>query len=210
MIVGFDNDDPTIFEEQYQFLQKAQIPIVMLSVLLAVPKTPLYNRLKAEGRLLLAEPGTDRSHYVGTAGGTNFHPKLMTRDELKRGQENLYKRLYSPEAFAHRLLGNLSRFRNVRYEPEPLQRHSFAILGRLARHYWSKGWTATRFFWSSVWKAFRQSHRLIAQMVVFMGMYMHFCKVHAGKMAWDPWVPAEGQGETPPAMDLVEPPIIAT
>src|SRR5262249_27669669 len=63
MIVGFDNDDPSIFDEQYEFLQAAQIPIVMLSVLLAVPKTPLYDRLKAEGRLLAPDPtGTDRSH----------------------------------------------------------------------------------------------------------------------------------------------------
>jgi hypothetical protein len=37
MIVGFDNDDPSIFEEQYQFLQKAQIPFAMLNFLMAVP-----------------------------------------------------------------------------------------------------------------------------------------------------------------------------
>src|SRR5215470_16377418 len=75
MIVGFDSDDPSIFEEQYRFLQEAQIPIVMLSVLLAVPRTPLYNRLKAEGRLLHQDfDGHERAHYVGTAGGTNFHP----------------------------------------------------------------------------------------------------------------------------------------
>src|SRR5208283_1132209 len=36
MIVGFDADDPTIFEEQFLFLQKAGIPMAMLSVLLAV------------------------------------------------------------------------------------------------------------------------------------------------------------------------------
>src|SRR5439155_9123715 len=56
MIVGFDQDDASIFEEQYAFLQEAQVPIVMLSVLLAVPKTPLYGRLKAEGRLLNRAP----------------------------------------------------------------------------------------------------------------------------------------------------------
>ncbi len=108
MIVGFDNDDASIFDEQYEFLQAAQIPIVMLSVLLAVPRTPLHDRLKAAGRLLTPDPtGTDRSHFVGTAGGTNFHPLHMTGEELKRGQEDLYKRLYAPQAFADRLLGNL-------------------------------------------------------------------------------------------------------
>src|SRR5439155_9214413 len=54
MIVGFDNDDLDIFQEQYRFLQEAQIPTVMLSVLLAVPQTPLYKRLEAAGRLRTA------------------------------------------------------------------------------------------------------------------------------------------------------------
>jgi len=51
MIVGFDNDDPAIFEEQFQFIQQARIPISMTGLLNAVPKTPLHARLKAAGRL---------------------------------------------------------------------------------------------------------------------------------------------------------------
>ena len=188
MIVGFDSDDPSIFDEQFEFLQAAQIPIVMLSVLLAVPKTPLYKRLKAEGRLLTPDPtGTDRSHYVGTAGGTNFHPKQMTREELKRGQERLYQRLYSPEAFAARLLGNLSRFHDVNYRPERTRRSSLMVLWRLIRHYWKQGPAARKFFWGCLWRAARQSPRTIAQMVVYMGMYLHFCKVHGAALSWDPW-----------------------
>src|SRR6516162_10019224 len=93
MIVGFDQDDATIFDEQYAFLQEAQIPIVMLSVLLAVPRTPLYERLQAAGRM---NNDADLSRYVGTSGGTNFRPLNMTADELRAGQEKLYQRLYSP------------------------------------------------------------------------------------------------------------------
>jgi radical SAM superfamily enzyme YgiQ (UPF0313 family) len=190
MIVGFDKDDASIFEEQYQFLQAAQIPIVMLSVLLAVPKTPLYKRLQAAGRLLTPDPtGTDRSHYVGTAGGTNFHPMLMTREELKEGQQKLYQRLYAPEAFAARLLGNLSRFNNVKYRPERTKGANLAILGRLMRYYWKKGPAARKFFWGCLWRAARHSPKLIAQMVVYMGMYLHFSKVHGDAQNWDPWRP---------------------
>jgi radical SAM superfamily enzyme YgiQ (UPF0313 family) len=193
MIVGFDNDDRGIFDEQYEFLQAAQIPLVMLSVLLAVPKTPLYNRLKAEGRLLTPDPtGTDRSHYVGTAGGTNFYPRHMTREELRRGQERLYQRLYAPEAFRSRLLGNLMRFHDVRYRPERTQVSSLVVLGRLVGHYWRQGPAAHQFFWGCLWRALRHSSRLVAQMVVYMGMYLHFCKVHGQALAWDPWqAPAE-------------------
>ena len=188
MIVGFDSDDLDIFDEQYEFLQAAQIPIVMLSVLLAVPKTPLYKRLKAEGRLLNLTPdGKGSAHYVGTAGGTNFHPKNMTREELKEGQQRLYQRLYSPEAFGARLLGNLSRFNDVTFRPERPRSHNLLTLARLIRHYWGNGPESRKFFFNCLYQAVRKSPRLIAQMSTYMGMYLHFCHVHGEAMDWNPW-----------------------
>ncbi len=187
MIVGFDADDVSIFDEQFNFLQEAQVPIVMSSVLLAVPRTPLYERLKAAGRLVTS---THTEGYVGTAGGTNFHPLLMTREQLREGHQELYRRLYSPDAFAHRLLGNLTRFNNVRYRPEPLQLRSLGVLAKMTGRYWSQGPAARKFFWSMLWKAARHSHRLIGQMAIYMGMYLHFCKVHGEAMGWNPWQPA--------------------
>ncbi|MFO0841511.1 MAG: DUF4070 domain-containing protein [Gemmataceae bacterium] len=186
MIVGFDADDVSIFEEQYQFLQKAQIPFVMLSVLLAAPKTPLYLRLKEEGRLFPIDPDcTERVHYVGTAGGTNFRPKLMTNEELTRGQKALYHRLYEPAAFAARLLGNLSRFRDITYRSEPHQLRNLNIVWELIRHYTGQGPVARRFFWGCLMRAFRRSPELVNPMVVYLGMYLHFCKVHGQVPSWD-------------------------
>ena len=200
MIVGFDNDDPTIFDEQFRFLQAAQIPFAMLSVLLAVPKTPLYKRLEAEGRLIELDPtGTDRSHYVGTAGGTNFEPKLMTREELKAGQQALYQRLYAPGAFAERLLGNLARFRDVTHRPERPRLWRLAILARLARYYWRRGPAARRFFWGSLWRALRKDRRLVPQTATYMGMYLHFANVHGQAIGWDPWRPQLPPAPPPPA-----------
>jgi len=43
MIVGFDSDDPAIFEEQFRFIQQARIPISMTGMLNAMPKTPLHD-----------------------------------------------------------------------------------------------------------------------------------------------------------------------
>jgi radical SAM superfamily enzyme YgiQ (UPF0313 family) len=203
MIVGFDKDDPSIFEEQYQFLQKAQIPIVMLSVLLAVPKTPLFKRLEAEGRLLRSGTVDDKARYIGTSGGTNFHPLHMTREELREGQQRLYQRLYAPEAFAARLQGNLSRFRDVQYRPEPPKLRSLAVLARLARHYWGQGPAARKFFLGSLAKAIRHSPRLIAQTAVYMGMYLHFSKVHGEAMHWDPWAAAAPNGKESAARESV-------
>jgi hypothetical protein len=59
----------------------------------------------------------------------------MTVEELKRGQQELYRRLYAPKAFAERLLANLSRFHDVRYRPEALTWTSLRMLFRLAKVY---------------------------------------------------------------------------
>ena len=186
MIVGFDHDDDSIFDEQYAFAQAAQIPMVMLNVLLAVPKTPLYTRLASEGRLVGGDHD-DWSRYESTAGTTNFHPRHMTREELTRRQMLLYQRLYEPPAFEARFLGNLSRFRDVQHQPERTRVSSFVMLGRIARQYWREGSAARRFFVRNLWSGVRQSPRLIAQTVIYLGMYLHFCKVHGQTLPWDPW-----------------------
>ena len=78
MIVGFDNDDPSIFEEQFQFIQEARIPMSMTGMLNAMPKTPLHARLKAAGRLI-AESVGDQFVF------TNIVPGGMSRLELYEG-----------------------------------------------------------------------------------------------------------------------------
>jgi radical SAM superfamily enzyme YgiQ (UPF0313 family) len=187
MIVGFDNDDASIFDEQYEFLQAAQIPMVMLSALMAIPRTPLYERLQAQGRLRTARAtGKASARYVGTNGGTNFEPLLMTADELRAGQQRLYQRLYAPDAFGHRLLGNLGRFHDVRYRPERFRWQHLGTFARLARRYAGEGSTARNFFWKTLGRTVRHSPRSLTQMVRLLGMYHHFRHVHGENLSWDP------------------------
>ena len=89
-IVGFDNDDMEIFEDQYRFIQDNGILLAMVGMLVAIPKTPLYIRLKKEGRLAEDDPNC------------NFHPKQMTREQLRTNYWRLVERLYTPEAFLDR------------------------------------------------------------------------------------------------------------
>jgi radical SAM superfamily enzyme YgiQ (UPF0313 family) len=98
MIVGFDNDDPSIFEEQFQFIQAARIPISMTGMLNAMPKTPLYTRLQAAGRLI-AESVGDQFIF------TNIVPKSMSRVELYEGYRTLLNRLYSYSNYRKRVMG---------------------------------------------------------------------------------------------------------
>ena len=55
MIMGFDNDDEGIFDRQIQFMREARISFSMSGMLSAIPKTPLHDRLAAEGRLDTAD-----------------------------------------------------------------------------------------------------------------------------------------------------------
>ena len=184
MIVGFDQDDMDIFDEQYKFLQAAHVPLAMLSVLLAVPKTPLYARLEAAGRI---HNDHDTSRYVGTGGGTNFTPLNMTQEELKEGHAALYRRLYSPDAYAERVLGTLERFKDVTYAPESFKLNRFAAALRVLCHYVRHGKKARRFFFRVIGRTLRLSPRSIKVVMMKLGMYIHFCELHARQTGWDPW-----------------------
>jgi radical SAM superfamily enzyme YgiQ (UPF0313 family) len=97
MIVGFDHDDPTIFEEQFRFIQDARIPVSMTGMLNAVPKTPLYERLKKAGRLI-AESVGDQFVF------TNIVPLGMSRLQLYQGYKVLLQRLYSYRNYRRRAM----------------------------------------------------------------------------------------------------------
>ena len=110
-IVGFDHDDTTIFDEQFEFLQKAFLPSLSLNMLKAAIGTRLWTRLRREGRVL------DLTKVVGHKLArvyTNIVPARMTRVELMTGFRSLMERVYGWEAFAERMCGWMA---NVRRQP---------------------------------------------------------------------------------------------
>lgn len=100
MIVGFDNDDPSVFREQLDFINDANIPISMTGMLNAPANTPLWHRLQKEGRLI---PG----HQYEDQADTNIIPKKMSVEELRSGYIHLLNDLYSYENYGKRLQGTL-------------------------------------------------------------------------------------------------------
>ena len=51
-VLGFDADGPEVFDAVLDFVDRSQLMEVQLTVLTPFPGTPLYDRLKREGRLL--------------------------------------------------------------------------------------------------------------------------------------------------------------
>ena len=94
MILGFDNDDESIFESHRRFLASARINIAGVGMLSAIPSTPLYARLLQDKRV---DP-SDHPAY-----GTNVLPLRMTRETLSQGYVRLMATLYEAKAFFARL-----------------------------------------------------------------------------------------------------------
>jgi len=102
-IVGFDSDPPDIFYQQIDFVERAAIPWAMTGVLQAPPTTPLYERMKREGRLLQDNP--EPSNF----DPPNFRP-VLPLPELLDGAKRMLLTLYYPRRFFERALDSLERW----------------------------------------------------------------------------------------------------
>ncbi len=101
-IIGFDHDTLDAFEQQYQFISDAGIQSAMVGLLTAIPKTPLYDRLKKDGRLSTLEHA-----HENTRPGTNVIPKNMPYEAMVDGYIALYKRLLTDREIALRIRNKL-------------------------------------------------------------------------------------------------------
>lgn len=95
MIVGFDHDDPSIFKAVPEFLTRARIATALIGMLHAIPTTPLYKRLKEEGRL-----NSDEDAHIY---GTNVKPLGMSSEVLRDGFIQSMQESYTADAYFGRL-----------------------------------------------------------------------------------------------------------
>jgi len=104
-IVGFDRDTPAAFEQQRRFILDSGIMVAMVGLLTALPKTPLYERLKREGRLVEAA-----AHSDNTRARTNIVPLRMSLEQLTDGYQRLYADLLADAGIAERIRNKLAHF----------------------------------------------------------------------------------------------------
>ncbi len=141
-IVGFDSDDETIFERQREFNEQSAIAWAMAGMLLAPPTTPLFDRMKAEGRLI------EDSEAISNFSAPNFRT-TMPLPTLLRGLSRLLADLYDPKTYFQRALRSLEAWR-----PRPVQRPKDTTLlydlRILASSIWTQGVKSTyrREYWS--------------------------------------------------------------
>ncbi|MDR4499228.1 MAG: B12-binding domain-containing radical SAM protein [Candidatus Scalindua sp.] len=171
LIVGFDNDDITIFEDLYQFIENTSSPIAGISLLNAPKKTPLYERLKKEGRLM----GDDFSGEWQLF--TNVIPKNMSYEVLIKCYWELFRKIYEPDLFEKRLKKWLE---NVEYFPEHSSnkkcniKHMYNFLMTVKYIAFEIDSAMRNFFVKNIAWTLRKNPRLIKTTLALLTYYSHF------------------------------------
>jgi radical SAM superfamily enzyme YgiQ (UPF0313 family) len=87
-VFGFDEDDPSVFEETVSFAIQTKLFSAVFMILTPYPGTALYHRVKNEGRLVqdqwwLLEKPEDSAPY--------FLPMKMSKEALREGWKRAWK-----------------------------------------------------------------------------------------------------------------------
>src|ERR1043166_1122854 len=97
-ILGLDSHTPDIFSTVFDFVRSSGLAEVQYTVLTPFPGTPLYTRLRRDGRLL-----REKFWDACTLFDVTYQPKQMSVAELEAGLRWLFRETYSREQTARRL-----------------------------------------------------------------------------------------------------------
>jgi radical SAM superfamily enzyme YgiQ (UPF0313 family) len=91
-VFGFDEDDPSVFEETVSFSVQTKLFSAIFMILTPYPETAFYHRVKNEGRLVqdqwwLLENPEDSAPY--------FLPMKMSAEVLREGWKRAWREFYS-------------------------------------------------------------------------------------------------------------------
>ncbi len=90
-VFGYDGDTPASFTESLEFAVRQQLFFAAFNQLLPFPGTPLYARLRAEGRLLRERWWLDPDYRFGDVA---FRPERLSPDELTALCNDCRRRFY--------------------------------------------------------------------------------------------------------------------
>src|SRR5260221_13656857 len=134
-ILGYDEDNGDTLDETLAFAQRHNFYIVAFNHLTPFPGTPLYQRLKAEGRLLY-----DRwwLHPDYRYGMVPFAPRGMTAGDVEQRCVEARRRFYSLSAIVRRSLDDEANGRgwfmwshfysiNLLFRSEAMQRRNYPL-----------------------------------------------------------------------------------
>ena len=111
-IVGFDNDDSSIFNELTDFIINNHLAGAQIAALTPFPQTRVRENLLREGRVL----NTPWDNY--TLYDINIKPKKMSPRELEKGILHTFKKVYSPSVAIEKSRFFKNIYSELRQKPE--------------------------------------------------------------------------------------------
>jgi radical SAM superfamily enzyme YgiQ (UPF0313 family) len=167
-IVGFDNDQPNVFERQWAFIQETGIVTAMVGLLNALPKTRLFTRLSAEGRILQKTTGNNLDAVLNFVSRTD-------RDVLLDGYRSLVTQLYAPKSYYRRIAAFLRE-----YQPSgPRTRPTHGDVSAFFKSLWVLGVRSRgrRAYWSFLVRSLLFHRRKFTEAMSLAILGHHFRKV---------------------------------
>ncbi len=167
-IVGFDNDFPSIFQQQIDFIQKSGIVTAMVGLLQAPLGTRLYERMQKEGRLVNDFSGDN------VDGSTNIIPR-MGLEPLQEGYREILSHIYAPKYYYERVLTFLREYQPPRIRV-PFEPQYVLALWRSIYQLGIRGVERAQYWRLFFWALFRRP-RLFPLAITFAIYGFHFRQV---------------------------------
>jgi len=153
IILGLDTDTPETPDAILEFIEDAQIPIVTPNLLVALPHTPLYERLRNANRLNSGEGRDSNIEY------------LQPYEDVVASWKRVIREVYEPQKIYARYASQAKKTYPHRKRPaRPLDQLTWANVRRavevFSRIVWKVGiWSDYREeFWTMAWRELRQSN----------------------------------------------------
>ena len=171
IILGLDTDTPQTADHLIEFIDQSRIPMLTINLLQALPKTPLWDRLHAAGRL---SDAADRESNVVF---------LRPYDEVLSSWRRSIRHAYTPEAIYRRFAWNTEHTYINRITP-PLSRgrlnaanlrRAALMVTRLLVRVGLFG-DYRRIFWRNAWPALRTGR---IEELIHVGIVAHHMIVFA-------------------------------
>lgn len=105
-VFGYDNDNERTVNDALEFAKKHNFYTAAFNHLLPFPNTPLYDRLKAENRLIYDKWWLEEGYNYGEVA---FEPKSVSAEELSRLCRNARKEFSSAKTVLNRGFASLGR-----------------------------------------------------------------------------------------------------
>lgn len=165
-ILGLDSDTPGVFQNQIDFINESGMVLVAINLLKAPIGTELYDKMKAQGRL------------IGSLDFDEFRSNIvhkMDKEVLDEGYTRVIKTVYSAESVYHRAIAYLENKKPVKIKNGLRRKFTLSEVFLSFRLFYILGIKESNraYFWRMLLWLIRNRKMRYADMAMFYLLMMH-------------------------------------